>query len=277
MTENKKFGKGLSSLLGNRDFSLVNVKNDIDLDMIIVNRNQPRKNFDSESMSELVKSVKKYGILQPILVRKIGDNYEIIAGERRYKAAKLANLRTIPAIVREFGNIEAFSLSIVENVQRKDLNPIEEAEAYKYLADNYSCSQQEIAEIANKSRSHVANLMRLLSLPTIVKQYVLDEKINMGHARALVGCAFADEIVDYIADSNLSVRDVENLIKKRKTNLASEKSRKSIPESMQAKIDEFSSKIGLKCKISYNECNDSGTISIGFNSSEQLDDFINKF
>ncbi|MDR2778625.1 MAG: ParB/RepB/Spo0J family partition protein [Rickettsiales bacterium] len=277
MIENKKFGKGLSSLLGDRNFSLVGTRSDIDVDKITANSNQPRKNFDDESMAELVESVKKYGILQPILVRKLKDNYEIVAGERRYRAARLANLKTIPAIVREFDDVEAFSLSIVENVQRKDLNPIEEAEAYRYLADSCGYSQQEIAEIANKSRSHVTNLMRLLNLPAGVKQQLLEGKIDMGHARALIGCAFADKIVNHIIDDGLSVRDVEKLVKKEKTKLPAEKVRKSTADLVEARVDELSKKTGLKCRINYDEENDSGTIGIKFNSLEQLDDFINKF
>ncbi|GHU30007.1 chromosome segregation DNA-binding protein [Bacilli bacterium] len=229
-------------------------------------------------MNELVQSVKKYGILQPILLRKLGDSYEIVAGERRYRSAKLAGLKTIPAIVKDFDDREIFNLSIVENVQRKDLNPIEEASAYRHLMDTYGYSQQDISDIIGKSRSHIANLLRLLNLPESIQTYLLDGKIEMGHARALIGCTFAEEIIDNIIDNNLSVREVESMVRDMNNDLNNkappEKMKRLVPESIRMKASELSKKINLKCKINYDAKKKNGTINIRFDSLDELDNFI---
>jgi ParB family chromosome partitioning protein len=281
MADNKKLGKGLSSLLGEKSFSLMGSRSEIPIDSLVVNRNQPRKDFGEESMQELTDSVKKYGVLQPILVRKVEDNYEIIAGERRYRSAKMAGLKTIPAVVKNLDDRESFSVSIVENVQRKDLNPLEEAAAYRYFIDVYGCSQQDVALFTGKSRSHIANLLRLLRLPECVQRPLADGKIEMGHARALIGCAFPKEIVDSIIARKLSVREVEDLIR-RKSNLSldekiNRKNRRLLMEEMESKANELSQKINLQCRIGYNHSTGKGVLTIRFDSLDKLDNFINNF
>lgn len=278
MTEvNKKIGKGLSSLLGNKSLSIIDSKDEIDINSIVINRNQPRKNFDNEALEELVQSIKKFGILQPIIVRKVGNKYEIIAGERRYRSALLAGLKKVPIIVKNLEDKEAFSLSIIENIQREDLNPIEEANAYQELVEKYNYKQQDIADIIGKSRSHIANLMRLLSLPEKVKKCLIEGKIEMGHARALVNYENAEDIIDYIVDNKLTVREVENLIKESRIPNPKKFNRKAPPNRITGKIGEFSKKIGLACKVTYNEEDGSGSLVIKFKTEDELLNFINKF
>lgn len=276
---NKKFGKGLSSLLGNKNLSILETKNEIDINSIIVNKNQPRKNFDNETLEELVKSIKKFGILQPIIVRKIDDKYEIVAGERRFRSALLAGLKKVPVIIKSLEDKEAFSLSIIENIQRENLNPIEEASAYHELVEKYNYKQQEISEIIGKSRSHIANLMRLLSLPKKVKSYLIEGKIEMGHARALVNYKNAEDIIDYVVDNKLTVREVETLIKENKIPTIKNKcnKKKNIPNRITNKINDFSEMIGFVCKTTYNEKNGSSSITIKFKTEDELLEFINKF
>lgn len=276
---NKKFGKGLSSLLGNKNLSILETKNEIDINSIIVNKNQPRKNFDNETLEELVQSIKKFGILQPIIVRKIDDKYEIVAGERRFRSALLAGLKKVPVIIKSLEDKEAFSLSIIENIQRENLNPIEEANAYHELVEKYNYKQQEISEIIGKSRSHIANLMRLLSLPKKVKSYLIEGKIEMGHARALVNYKNAEDIIDYVVDNKLTVREVETLIKENKIPTIKNKcnEKKNIPNRITNKINDFSKMIGFVCKTTYNEKNGSSSITIKFKTEDELLEFINKF
>ncbi|MDR1494998.1 MAG: ParB/RepB/Spo0J family partition protein [Rickettsiales bacterium] len=277
MTENKKLARGLSSLLGEKNLSILNLKSEISLDDIIVSGNQPRKSFDEEDLRGLAKSIEKYGILQPILVRKLSDKYEIIAGERRYRSAKLANLKTIPVIIKDFDEREIFSLSVIENVQRKNLNPIEEALAYRHLIDARGYSQQDISDLMGKSRSHIANLLRLLSLPEAIQKYIEKGTMEMGHARALVGCPWAEKIAERIIEEGMSVREVENLVRNMGTNglKVSGRSKTSAPESLEERAKELSEKINMSCRISYSERSGAGTLNIKFRSLEELDNFIN--
>ena len=253
--DNKKLGRGLSSLLGDKKFSIIEgSKNELSIDSIVVNSNQPRKKFDDDSLNELVESVRQYGILQPILVRKIdGDKYEIVAGERRYRSAKLAGLKTIPVLIKELDDEKSFNLSIIENIQRENLNPLEEANAYQELIIKYNYTQQDISDKVGKSRSYIANLLRLLNLPDVVKRYLIDGKLEMGHARALVNCNFVNDIIDYIVDNNLTVREVEKLVKDEQ-NIDFIKNKRLI----KRVTSDFSDRLNLQ-----------------FNSIDELDDFIN--
>lgn len=281
--ENKRFGKGLSSLLGEKNLSIIsqNNKNEIDVNSIIINDKQPRKNFNEDSLKELVESIKQYGILQPIIVREKGEKYEIIAGERRYRSAKIAGLTTIPAIIKEFNDQDSFSLSIIENIQRENLNVLEEANAYKELIEKYNYTQQEISEKVSKSRSHIANLLRLLNLPEIVQKHLIDGKIEMGHARALINYEFAEEIIDYIIENNLTVRDVEKIVKDEKNitflNKVNKIKKKYVDDDIKSKVLILEKKIKLKCNINYNEKSNKYVLNIKFNSDEELDNFINNF
>ena len=262
-----RLGKGLSTLLGDKKFSIME-RNELNINDVVVNKNQPRKNFKEEELSELASSIKKYGVLQPILVRKVKDKYEIIAGERRYRAAKLAGLKTIPAIIKDFDNEEAFNLSIVENIQRENLNALEEANAYKVLMENYHYTHQVIADKIGKSRVYVTNLLRLLTLPDSVQKYLLDGKIEMGHARALINCDFIDDIIDYIVDNQLSVREVEKLVKEEGNFKSSLNQKKHSIVNKDERLDLLKEK-GFNCKINKK------SITFKFNSIKELDNFIN--
>lgn len=260
-----KIGKGLSSLLGEKKFSILeNVKNELNIEDIVINKGQPRKNFKKEELEELANSIKKYGVLQPILVRKINNKYQIIAGERRYRASKLAGLKTIPAIIKDFNDEESFNLSIIENIQRENLNAVEEAHAYKTLMENYNYTHQNIADRVGKSRSHITNIIRLLNLPDVVLSHLINGDIEMGHARALINCNFVDDIIDHIVDNKLSVREVEKLIKKEGT------FKKKQAKKEDERVGILKQK-GFNCKIS------SKSISFKFNSKKELDNFINNF
>ena len=180
------------------------------------NREQPRKNFDKEALQELADSIKQFGIIQPIVVQKKDDYYEIIAGERRWRAAKLAKLKEVPVIIKEYSNREVMEIALIENIQRKDLNPIEEALAYKSLIDEYSLKQEELANRVSKSRTAIANSMRLLKLTDSVQNMLINDEISMGHARALLTLEQEDlqiEAAKTIVSKGLSVRDTEKLVK----------------------------------------------------------------
>ena len=274
--ENKRLGKGLSSLLGDKKFSIIEGnKNELNINSIVANKGQPRKRFNDDTLNELVESVKKYGILQPLLVRKMEDNkYEIIAGERRFRAAKIAGLKTVPVLIKDFDE-KSFNLSIIENIQRENLNPIEEANAYMDLINKYNYTQQDISNKVGKSRSHIANLLRLLNLPDVVQKYLIDGKLEMGHARALINCNFVNDIIDYIVDNNLSVREVEKLVKDEKNIYNINKKNKPDKADCKDKIN-LLKKAGFDCKINFNKSTNKGNIKINFSSMDELDDFINK-
>ena len=188
----------------------------VKLSKVEPNREQPRKNFDEDSLQELAESLKQFGMLQPILVQNRGDYYEIIAGERRWRAAKIAGLKEVPVIVRELTDQEIVEISLIENIQREDLNPIEEAEAYEQLIKEYSLKQDEVAEKVSKSRVAITNSLRLLKLDERVRQMVIEEKLKSGHARTLIPIEDGDlqyEIAQKIFDEKLSVRETEKLVK----------------------------------------------------------------
>ena len=188
---------------------------DLSIDDVLPNRFQPRIKFNEDSLNELSESIKEHGVIQPIVVRPVGDKYEIIAGERRYRASKIAGLNKIPAIIRNFTDEQMMEIALLENLQRENLNAIEEAIAYKKMIQNLGITQEELAKKVGKSRSHVTNIIGLLRLPQEVQQLVADSKITMGHARALITLdkERALKIAKRVIDEKLSVRDVENIVK----------------------------------------------------------------
>lgn len=217
----KILGRGLSSLISTEDFNELlekpNLKNitHVQTDNVHPNKNQPREYFDTETLEELAVSIKQNGIISPILVRKLNNGkFEIIAGERRYRAAKKARLDIIPVIVKEVDDTNALELSIIENIQRQNLNIIEEAKAYQTLINKYGHTQKDVENIIGKSRSHIANILRLLSLPAKVIEVLKSGKITMGHAKILVGKENIEQLVDEIIKNNLNVRQTEALISK---------------------------------------------------------------
>jgi ParB family chromosome partitioning protein len=223
----KVLGRGLSSLLD----SSYEEKNQVSestslhlsLDTIVPGHHQPRHHFPEDELNALAASIREKGILQPILVRSHAHEegkYEIVAGERRWRAAKIAELTEIPALIREFSDVEALEVGLLENIQRQDLNPIEEAEGYRRLAEEFHHTQESLARILGKSRSHIANILRLLTLPKKVKDYLMEGKLSAGHGRALVGVEDPEYLADLILEKNLNVRQAELLSKQ---DLAKEK------------------------------------------------------
>lgn len=252
----------------------------VKITMVEPNRKQPRKNFDEDSLQELADSIKQVGLIQPILVQNKKDHYEIIAGERRWRAAKLAGLKEIPVIIRNYSEQEIMEISLIENIQREDLNPIEEAQAYKRLLTEFNLKQDEVAERVAKSRTAVTNSIRLLKLDEKVQQMVIDDMISTGHARALLAVENAEEqyiLAQQIFDERLSVRDVEKLVK----NLHKpEKGKKSTDNNAiqnnamqiiyQSIEDKLKQKLSTKVMIT-SKGEGSGKIEIEFYNHEDLD------
>lgn len=216
MAKKGGLGKGLESLMGGADAEVgaMASESSLPISKIKVNKNQPRKTFDPDLLNELADSIKQNGVLQPILVRKKGQNYEIVAGERRYQAAKLAGLKEIPVNIKEISDDDVFKLALIENLQRSDLNPIEEAQGYQKLLKDNDFTQEELGKVLSKSRSAIANTLRLLDLPEEVQEMMAEGKITAGHARAILAVAGEDgrlRLAQKVVDDNLTVRQTENL------------------------------------------------------------------
>ena len=244
------------------------------------NREQPRKNFDKEALQELADSIKQFGIIQPIVVQKKDDYYEIIAGERRWRSAKLAKLKEVPVIIKEYSNREVMEIALIENIQRKDLNPIEEALAYKSLIDEYSLKQEELANRVSKSRTAITNSMRLLKLTDSVQNMLINDEISMGHARALLTLEQEDlqiEAAKTIVSKGLSVRDTEKLVK---SILNPKQVKLPIPSAEAAIYDAISNKLrekmGTKVSINHKK-NGKGKIEIEYYSQEELERLLEMF
>lgn len=219
-------GRGLSALLGDtaqeESVSAGSSKpgasiQSIEIALIQPHPDQPRRHFDDGALQELADSIAKRGVIQPIIVRPRGSGYQIVAGERRWRAAQRAQLHRIPAIVRDFDEAETLEIALIENIQREDLNPIEEAEAYRKLIGQFGHSQEALGRLVGKSRSHVANLMRLLDLPMPVQRAVMEQRISMGHARALIGADDCEALARTVEHKGLSVRETERLVRKART------------------------------------------------------------
>lgn len=281
-TKRKALGKGLEQLFSNEVIDFDNFeqeivastsRNDIveiPLEEIRSNPYQPRKSFNEESIKELADSIKEYGIVQPIIVKKAVKGYELIAGERRTKAALVAGLETIPAIIKEFDDQEMMEIALVENIQREDLNPIDEAKAYENIINMNHMTQDEFARRFGKSRSHVTNMLGLLKLPNATKKLVEDNKISMGHARSLSKLSdetLVNELADKIITENLSVRDLEHMIAESNLPKNNKIKRKSDEKNMHYSIYEkiMREKIGSKVKIKENK------IEIPFDREKDLE------
>ena len=209
-------GKGLESLMGSADaeISAISPEASLPISKIKVNKDQPRKQFDKEALEELADSIKQNGVLQPILVRRVGQNYGIVAGERRYQAAKLAGLKEIPVNIKDISDKEVFKLALIENLQRSDLNPIEEAQGYRKLLEQDGLTQEQLGQALSKSRSAIANTLRLLDLPDEVQQMMLEGKLTAGHARAILAVAGVEgkiRLAEKVVQENLTVRQTENM------------------------------------------------------------------
>ena len=267
----KGLGRGLSSLIGE---SRIEVKaNKLPLSDIVPNKFQPRKIFEEENLQDLTNSIKERGVIQPIVVRKSNsDNskYEIIAGERRWLAARKAGLHDIPVVVTDADDLKSLEFAIVENVQRHDLNPLEEAQGYKKLIDEFSYDQDKVSKFIGKSRSYITNSLRMLNLPADVLSYVEKRKITFGHAKILVGLDNASFIANKIIEKKLSVRQSENLVRLLKK---SKKITSSKDPDIKNLEENISNKIGLNVSIKNNKRN-KGSITISFHDSDQLNRLI---
>ena len=270
--KNKKgLGRGLSSLIGDSDVKTTN--NKISISSILPNKYQPRKNFDKNSLEELTASIRERGIIQPIIVRASedsNDKYELIAGERRWQAAQNAGLHEVPAVILNVDNLKSLEFAIVENVQRKDLNPIEEAEGYQRLINEFNYDQDKVAKFIGKSRAHISNCIRLLSLPAKVIEHIINDKISPGHAKILVGLDNSELLAEKIIKKKLSVRQAEALARLVKSNKSSIKYKD--PNSIDIE-NQLSSKIGMKVFLN-NKKNNTGTLIFEYKGVDQLDRLI---
>ncbi len=265
----KGLGRGLSSLIG--DSNSTPKSNKVSISSIVRNKFQPRRNFKKEQMDELTNSIKERGIIQPIVVRKQLDKYEIVAGERRWQAAQNAGLHEVPIVEIQADDLKSLEFAIVENVQRDDLNPIEEANGYKRLIDDFKYDQEKVAKFIGKSRAHIANSLRLLTLPLEIVKLIEDQKISQGHAKVLVGLDNSIQLAKKIIDKKLSVRQAENLVRIYK----SPKKFKVITNDSNIKALErnLQEKTGLQAKIHHKK-NGKGILSFEYNNTDQLDRLV---
>tara|TARA_B100001063_G_scaffold157197_1_gene146631 strand:- start:3505 stop:4350 length:846 start_codon:yes stop_codon:yes gene_type:complete len=268
----KGLGRGLSSLIG--ETKIQTNSNRLDLAQIVPNKYQPRQSFDEKDLEDLTNSIKERGVIQPIIVRSSNEQnskYEIIAGERRWLAARKAGLHEIPAIITEVNDLKSLEFAIIENVQRHDLNPLEEAEGYKRLINEFSYDQEKVSKFIGKSRSYITNSLRILNLPHEVLELVRDKKITSGHAKILVGLDNALFIANKIVEKKLSVRQSENFVKifKKQPNKNQSKSDPNI----QNLVDNLQNKIGLNVKIKNNKHN-KGSITFAYHDIDQLNKII---
>ena len=299
MAPKRGLGKGLDSLIPNSvlkpatpeklaEENKVSVKSEekaaetlVKITKIEPNREQPRKNFDEEALNELAESIKQYGLISPILVQDKKDHYEIIAGERRWRAAKIAGLKEVPVIIREYTEREIAEIALIENVQREDLNPIEEAMGYKRLIEEFDLKQEEVAECVSKSRSAITNSLRLLKLSEEVQKYLVDGELSMGHARALLAVEDSEKqtfLAKKIINEKLSVREVEKLVK----NLDKPVKEKPLPDTqLQAIYESYEEKIkqslATKVKISPSvKTKGAGKFEIEFYSTEDFERILER-
>ena len=285
-------GRGLSALMANLETTTNDGKQDfgntevleqrIPIEKLHPNINQPRKKFNQDDLEDLASSIRVKGILQPLIARKHPfkeDEYEIVAGERRWRASQMAQLHELPVILREFSDIEVLEVAIIENVQRADLNPIEEAMGYQQLMDKFDHTQEQMANALGKSRSHIANLLRLLSLPSDVQDYVKEGKLTSGHARALITSDNANDLAQLVVSNKLSVRETEQLVKSLGNQKNSSQQKKSgnrpislkDPDTRELEGD-LSKIIGMKVQINNEVGKESGEVIISYSSLNQLDD-----
>ena len=268
----KGLGRGLSSLIGDSDLKTSSQK--ISISSIVPNKNQPRKIFEQTALEELTNSIKERGIIQPLIVRKSDDQddkFELIAGERRLQASQSAGLNEVPVVVLEADNLKSLEFAIIENVQRKDLNPIEEAESYKNLIDNFGYDQDKVSQFIGKSRSHVSNSLRLLSLPGKLIDMIRHEKISQGHAKILIGLENSLMLAEKIIKKKLSVRQTESLVRLLK-NVSTKNYKKKDPNT-SATESALTDKLGMRVFIN-NRKNNSGTLTFEYKGLDQLDRLI---
>ena len=283
ISKKKPLGRGLSSLLGENinvdNLTNSNTKNNlsvIPIDYLSAGSWQVRKNFDESELHSLSQSIKNNGIFQPIVVvsdKEENGKYKIVAGERRWRAAQLANIHEVPIILRDdLSSDKIVEISLLENLERSDLNPIEEAKGYEELINKYNYTQEKVAKIFSKSRPYITNFLRLLTLPDEIKSFIVDGKISVGHARAIINSDNSLEVARNIIKKGLSVREVEKLLKRPKKS----ENKSELHKYLDIE-NELSNKIGLKTKISFNKEKKNGSLTINFKNLDQLEFIINQF
>ena len=287
MNEKKKsLGRGLEALLGemnedvlSTELSQIKTGDFVSVKDIFVSSYQPRKEFDEDAIKALASSIKEKGVLQPLIVRKTDKGYELIAGERRLRASKIAGLTEVPVIIKDFSDGEVLEIALIENLLRENLSAIEEAEAYQSLIDNFSHTQEKVANIVGKSRSYIANTLRLLALPLEIKNLVTNGKLTAGHARCLVGLDNAQNLADKIIKEELTVREVEELVSKQKeTNIQQNNKEKNLKKKeLNTDIldieQNLNKKLGLRIKISQSK-QGGGKVVLQYSSTAELDMII---
>ncbi|MEJ0061914.1 MAG: ParB/RepB/Spo0J family partition protein [Alphaproteobacteria bacterium] len=283
-------GRGLSALFGDSDSSYQpqaaqpkapeQGQKKLSVASLQPGKFQPRRHFDETALKELAGSIREHGVLQPLLVRSIGgERYEIIAGERRWRAAQMAGVHDVPVVVRELADMQAMEIALIENIQRQDLSPLEEAEGYRRLIEEFRHKQEELAKIVGKSRSHVANMMRLLGLPDEVKAMLNSGELTIGHARAVAVAADPAALARFIVAEKLNVRDAEALVRHPDAQNRTAKSAAKIPAARGADIlaleKELTLALGLKIKLAANR-DGSGSVTIAYKDLDQLDGVLEK-
>ncbi len=286
----KRLGRGLAVLLGDTEFDpdsqdapepkMPSSAQELPIEFLQPNPYQPRRQFDDVEINELTSSIREKGVLQPIIVRPVADaadSFQIVAGERRWRASQKAGLHKVPVLVKNLTDQETFELSLIENVQRSDLNPIEEARAYQALIDEFDHTQEKLAQVVGKSRSHIANLLRLLGLPENLQRLLFEGQLSAGHARALIGLENLEAVAKMVVDEGLNVRQTEALVRDLKKG-GKDESQKPRPVPVEkdadtlALEDNLSTTIGLKVLIDSKPGSEGGSVRIAYKSLEQLDE-----
>lgn len=288
----KGLGRGLSALMANIEPNVAKSEDSapaspmsevyIPIEKIQPNPDQPRRSFTSADLDDLANSIRAKGVIQPLIVRRHPTNageYQIVAGERRWRASQMAQLHELPAIIRDFSDNEVLEVAIIENIQRADLNPVEEAAGYRQLMDRFGRTQEQMAEALGKSRSHIANLLRLLGLPTDVQAHLKEGRLTIGHARALITTENASDLAQIIISKGLSVRDTEKLVRKsangQEIATSDRKSNKGSGDKdadTKALEGDLSAAIGMKVQVNHDSNKESGEVTISYTSLDQLDD-----
>ena len=285
-TPNRGLGRGLSALMsdvngpnGDAKVASTSTGRTLPVDQIYPNPDQPRRTFDDQALNDLTASIAEKGIIQPLIVRKKDSKngaYEIVAGERRWRAAQRAKLHEVPVIIRDFTDVEVLEVAIIENIQRADLNAIDEAAGYKQLMEKFGRTQEEMGKALSKSRSHIANSVRLLTLPEAVQALLQNGKLSAGHARTLVGHPDAASLAAQIVKSGLSVRDAEKLTKATKTPLKRASRAKTVSkdaDTVQIEND-LSAHLGMRVSINHADGKENGQVTLNYRDLEQLDDLL---
>ena len=288
----KGLGRGLSALMANIEPNKAKSEDSapaspmseiyIPIEKIQPNPDQPRRSFTPADLDDLANSIRSKGVIQPLIVRQHPTNvgeYQIVAGERRWRASQMAQLHELPAIIRDFSDTEVLEVAIIENIQRADLNPVEEAAGYRQLMDRFGRTQEQMAEALGKSRSHIANLLRLLGLPTDVQIHLKEGRLTIGHARALITTENASDLAQIIISKGLSVRDTEKLVRKSANGLeivtSDRKSNKGAGDKdvdTKALEGDLSAAIGMKVQVNHHSNKENGEVTISYTSLDQLDD-----